>query len=421
MGISPRSAPQRSKANGDGRKPTWRQKALLAVGSPLLALLLAEGLIRLAGINTDLARNKNFEISVPVWLLADNNWVRTQHDRLQQPKGVKAADVAWFANFEEARYIQYKLKPRIDVLAVNPFNEIDVRKNITFRITSNKDGFRTREFTRKKPGTFRIVTLGDSSTFGWGVGPEFTWQSRLEKRLERDLRSVEVFNLGVSGFTTRHGLGVMRYYALSLEPDLFILSFGANDARYVLRSADAVLDGDETFLGGLRWTLLKLKSAQLLRRVIFSVYDPFPSIVPAAGRPRPSRFPSVPLEQFSENLKTLIVQARNIGAPTVLLSLCSPDAYARATRAVAAGEKLPYVDGKDLFDLSLPRIKAGSLYPEEASSVRSTYGDEALAKSEWLYVTSDGCHPNRTGTSLIADALAEAVLQAVHNGASLSK
>ncbi len=132
------------------QKATWPQKLLLAVFSPLVAILLAEGAIRLFAVNTDLARNKNFDIAVPVWLLSDANWVRNQYDRLQQPKGVKAADVAWFSNFEEARYIQYKLKPRIDVQAVNPFNELEVKKNLTFRITSNRDGFRTREFTREE-------------------------------------------------------------------------------------------------------------------------------------------------------------------------------------------------------------------------------------------------------------------------------
>jgi len=143
------------------KKAKWWQKILVAVVSPLVLILLVEGVIRIFGINTDLARNKNFDIALPVWLLADSNWVRNEYDRLQEPKGVKAADVAWFAHFEEARYIQYKLKPRVDVQAINPFNDIEVQKNVTFRITSNKAGFRTREFTRKKAGTFRIVTLGD--------------------------------------------------------------------------------------------------------------------------------------------------------------------------------------------------------------------------------------------------------------------
>ena len=408
-------------ATREVRKSTWWQKALLAVCSPLVALLLAEGVIRAVGVNTDLARNKNFDIAVPVWLLADANWVRNQHDRLQQPKGVKAADVAWFANFEEARYIQYKLKPRIDVQAVNPFNDIEVRKNVTFRITSNRDGFRTREFTPKKPGAFRIVTLGDSTTFGWGVDPEYTWQHLLEKRLARDLAGVEVFNLGLPGFTTRHGLGLLRHYALELEPDLLILGFGANDGRHVLRPAAEVLSVDDTFLGGLRWTLLGLRSVQLLRRGLFSVYDPFRSAVPPDGKPRPSRSPSVPVDAYRWNLGAMIDSARQSGAAVVLLSLCSYNEYAGAMSEVADSERLPLVDAREIFLEDLEDIKTGAAYPREAAYQRSLYGDEALAGNPWLYVTSDGCHPNRVGTSLIADALAGAVLQAVRNVSSFSE
>jgi lysophospholipase L1-like esterase len=391
------------------QKATWPQKLLLAVFSPFVAILLAEGAIRLFAVNTDLARNKNFDIAVPVWLLSDSNWVRNEYDRLRQPKGVKAVDVAWFSHFEEARYIQYKLKPRIDVQAVNPFNDLEVQKNVTFRITSNKDGFRTREFTRKKKGTFRILTLGDSSTFGWGVDPDYTWQSLLEKRLAPNIKGVEVFNLGLSGFTTRHGLGVLRHYALKLEPDLLILSYGANDGRYVLQPADTVLAVDETALGAMRWTMLKLKTVQLLRSWIFSVYDPFKTAVPPEGQPRPSRVPSVPLDQYKRNLRTMISEARQKGAATVLLSLCSPDEYARATREVAEDERLPFVDGKEVFLGNLDKIREGAVYPEEAAYQRSIYGDEALSRNQWLYVTSDGCHPHRTGTNLIADALADAV------------
>jgi len=395
------------------RKAKWWQKLLLAVASPIVVILLVEGVIRVFGINTDLARNKNFDIAVPVWLLADSNWVRNEYDRLQEPKGVKAADVAWFSHFEEARYIQYKLKPRIDVQAINPFNDIEVRKNVTFRITSNTDGFRTREFIRKKAGTFRIVTLGDSTTFGWGVDPGYTWQHLLEKRLARDMSGIEVLNLGLPGFTTRHGLGVMRHYALKLEPDLIILGFGANDGRHLLRSADAVLAADDAFLGAMRWTLLKLQAVRLLRSWIFSVYDPFKSIVPPEGQPRPSRAPSVPLDQYRQNLQTMICLAKEHGASAVLLSLCSYDEYARVMREIAATSRLPFVDAKDIFFGSLERIKAGMVHPEEAAYQRALYGDEAMARNQWLYVTSDGCHPHRTGTNLIADALADAVEKAV--------
>ena len=139
---------------------TFWQRLTLVVSAPVVFLLLSDITIRVSGIETDVARNENFEIRVPVWLLGDENWVDIQRVRLEEPRGV--------SHFEEARYIQYKLKPNIEIDASNPFNRMELRKGKTFRLVSNSHGFRTREFESKPPGVTRIVTIGDSSTFGWG-------------------------------------------------------------------------------------------------------------------------------------------------------------------------------------------------------------------------------------------------------------
>jgi hypothetical protein len=221
----------------------------LAVLSPVVFVGVAEGLVRVSGVETDLARNENFAIAVPVWLLADPGWVKVQHDRMQGPKGVQAVDVAWLRNFEEARYIQYRLKPGVDVRALNPFNDIEVQKGVTFRLTSNDLGFRGPAIRPKREGTLRVVTYGDSSTFGWGVDLEHTYQARLAERLGRRGRDAEVLNFGMPGFTSEHGLGVQRHYTGSLDPDVAVVSFGANDGRYGLQTARDALSADETALG----------------------------------------------------------------------------------------------------------------------------------------------------------------------------
>ncbi len=46
---------------------------MLIVGAPLVFLLVAELALAITGLDTDLARNKNAKIAVPVWLLADEN------------------------------------------------------------------------------------------------------------------------------------------------------------------------------------------------------------------------------------------------------------------------------------------------------------------------------------------------------------
>jgi lysophospholipase L1-like esterase len=383
--------------------PIWERLALVIL-SPLLCILLVEGAVRLSRVDVDNARNGNFEIGVPVWLLADPNWVKIQQDRLARPRGVKAADVAWLRNFEEARYIQYKLKPRIRVEAVNPFNEIDVAKGLTFTLTSNRQGFRSDEFGPRRDGRLRIVSIGDSSTFGWGVHPAYTYQALTVNRLGGQERA-EFHNLGMPGFTSRHGMGLLEHYVGDLRPEVLVASFGANDGRFVLRPTDDVLDADDRWVAGVRYALLHLRAFRLLRMVLFRIYDPF------AAKPGETRatVQSVPRQQYADNLRAMAARARSLGATTVFLSVCAPSDYARTMRQVARETGAEFVDALTIFKTRLPELQGGTLYPAEIAYHRRQYGDETLARDQWLYVTTDGCHPNRAGHSLIADALAAAI------------
>src|SRR5205814_8613879 len=69
----------------------------------------------------------------------------------------------------------------------------------------NSQGLRDYEYTRrKKPGTFRIVGVGDSSLFGWGVPIEDSGLKVLERRLNEKSRArkFEVVNFAVPGYNT---------------------------------------------------------------------------------------------------------------------------------------------------------------------------------------------------------------------------
>lgn len=378
-------------------------RLLLIVLSPLVFVVLAEITVRVLPIDTDLARNENFEVAVPAWLLADPVWVGDWQARIAR-RSVRAADVAWFSHFEEARYIQYKLKPRVDAHAVNPLNEIDVARGFTFHLTSNADGFRTHEFTPKPPGVTRVVTLGDSSTFGWGVDPDYTFQALLTDRLRH--RRAEVFNLGIPGHTSRHGRGVLEHYALDLEPDLLVISFGANDGREAPQTAQDMLAVDETWLGAVKNGLLHLESAKLLRRTILSVYDPFQ----AAPLDRSAFVTVVDDQTYQDNLRWMIATGRERGAESLLLAVCTQEGrYVRRMRELADRMRVPFIDVNDLFVNALEDLRAGRIYPEEVGFHRDNYGDAEMAANWRLFVTSDGCHPNRAGHSLIADAIAQAI------------
>lgn len=117
----------------------------------------------------------------------------------------------------------------------NPRGYFDRDNGLTYRI--NRHGFRGPDFQRRKtPGTFRVLVLGDSFTFGEGVRWEDTFAKRLERHLDAELGSaVEVLNFGVSGWTSKSEVRFLEQAGLAYEPDLVLIVYVLNDTKYLPR------------------------------------------------------------------------------------------------------------------------------------------------------------------------------------------
>jgi lysophospholipase L1-like esterase len=105
-------------------------------------------------------------------------------------------------------------------------------------VSINSDGQRDREFTREKPpGTYRIMMLGDSTTFGWGVRLEDTAAKFLERKLNGHLPpgydKVEVINTGVGNYDTVQEVTYYETIGRTYHPDLVVLVFFINDPEPV--------------------------------------------------------------------------------------------------------------------------------------------------------------------------------------------
>ena len=97
----------------------------------------------------------------------------------------------------------------------------------------NAYGFRGKPFnTKKEKGTFRIVTLGGSTTYTTHVkNDEETYPFLLESILynKYNHQKVEVINAGVPGYESFQTLINLQFKTLELEPDLIIYYHGVND------------------------------------------------------------------------------------------------------------------------------------------------------------------------------------------------
>jgi lysophospholipase L1-like esterase len=90
----------------------------------------------------------------------------------------------------------------------------------------------------KAPGTFRVAAIGDSLTFGYGVLGEEAWPAALGRALNENpgllgAQTVEVLNLGVSGYNSQDEAVVLEKKALALDPDVVVVGYFLNDPQIV--------------------------------------------------------------------------------------------------------------------------------------------------------------------------------------------
>jgi len=103
-------------------------------------------------------------------------------------------------------------------------------------VSINALGLRNDDVSSEKPeGTTRILMLGDSITFGWGVAQDETMSVHLAEALnaiagERE-NAVEVINSGVGNYNTAMEVAYFMERGAALKPDIVVLNYFVNDAE----------------------------------------------------------------------------------------------------------------------------------------------------------------------------------------------
>lgn len=348
-------------------------RALALIAATLAVMLALEGLARL--IEPD--RRYHHERMVAALPAAESarldRFIRDHAEGFEGHWDIPFARVADTENFVLDERLLWRLRPGLELQAMNYTLPSEVREADHWNYNANAEGWRGPLSSERHKGARAILTLGDSTTYGWGLEPEEAWPARLV-RTDR-----QVFNRAVPGYTTFQGERLLAELLESLRPDVVTLGYGANDAtlRPWSDAELATLMASPAFR--TRHWLERFALVRVIDRLVVR-------LAPATG----NLVPRVPHEEFEHKLEWMLISILNYKAFPILLSLCQQPPYAQATERIARRADAP-----------LLRFLPGKKHPEWVVN-----GDDCATSSvagEFFF--ADECHPTPAGAALIAEAL----------------
>jgi len=231
----------------------------------------------------------------------------------------QVADTKQQGIFEGDPLLLWRLKPNLDH-AVWDYTVL----------STNAQHLRTEESDKplasKKPGTIRIVCLGDSVTFGFrvpAVWPDkpteydpswLPYPMLLEKELRaaNPGRSIEVITMAVPGYTSHQGLAWLRRDIDQLQPDLLTINFGWNDVSFSDVPDREAVRTDNTAVA-LRWLIDHSQAFAHATRWLRSRQS-----VNSTLRVRPA--PRVSQQEYVANMLAMAQLAKTRNAATVVIA-----------------------------------------------------------------------------------------------------
>jgi len=102
------------------------------------------------------------------------------------------------------------------------------------RYSINSEGFRGEEFPTDFNSRFKILALGESTTFGWDVKDDESYPYYLMQELQKNRKDIYVINGGVPSYTSAQTLLYMREILKKdkIQPDIILINILWNDIWY---------------------------------------------------------------------------------------------------------------------------------------------------------------------------------------------
>jgi hypothetical protein len=301
------------------------------------------------------------------------------------------------------------------------FQNLPERFPHSFQVNSDANGLRAPNHAVAKPkGVFRILLLGCSTTFGWGVADEESLPAQLEIQLKNSgYSNVEVINGGQPGYTSFQGRRFYREVVEQYEADLVFLGFVIQDSRKVAYSdlSQAILQDRGALLK--QGLLYRSRLYQALKLSLGSFALQSQSCTDDFGRPTKKCVFRVDEAHFLENYRALRAEIESTGAKVGHFAFPEEvaDGHSRQHRFLqgkeAEFEDIPF------FDPSLQiekETRVGKLYygwdaPNPQIQLDENEAGVPCAKLDEGLRRVDRGHANQAGLARIAQLFGQFIEQ----------
>ena len=99
----------------------------------------------------------------------------------------------------------------------------------SFHISTNNHGMRMNEEVMNSSDIHKLILLGDSFTFGWGVELELSYYHILKSHIIKHYPNIQLLNAGFGGYSTGHILKLLDNYSKKIEISGAIYFMNPND------------------------------------------------------------------------------------------------------------------------------------------------------------------------------------------------
>ncbi|MBE2279747.1 MAG: hypothetical protein IAE91_05090 [Ignavibacteriaceae bacterium] len=299
----------------------------------------------------------------------------------------------------------------------------------------------------KKPGTFRIFVLGESSAAGFPYSPTGSFSRFLNYRLQGAAyqQKIEVINLGIAAINSYTIIDLLPG-VLEQKPDLILIYTGHNEFYGAMGAASNEKGNIAT---GLNRFFANFKIYKLLQNFVSMFYSPeTPQSSQETGglMERLSKGQLIPLDseiyksgvnQFEENLKYILSEITKQNIPVIISTLPANirdlepfvpgekglEVFNSAQDKLADGDSLAalklFIEAKDRDEL---KFRAPSEFNEIIKRMGKSFNvsvidiDSAFNSQSKYGITgdelmTDHLHPVLSGYQLISDLFFENILK----------